>query len=329
MPVEFLFDRSHQLGRFAARARYLRENGWSPARRNVWLVYLGSYVGGEDLKLIRSRLLFRTRFLSIPSDFCELAKELCRLDPVYLYAYPAFLDALIDGMQQTGVRLASLQRVFTGAEVLEDHVRSRAKRLLGVDISDNYGSTEAFIAWQCPAGKYHVNAEHVLVEIVDEQGHPAAPGEMGRVLVTTLQNHLMPLVRYEIGDYAVAAGDPCRCGRTLPTLDRIVGRGVNLFQLKCGRLLSPWLLMGAVRDRVEVSQFQIVQKTIDWFLVRVVADRPLSLSEQELIRTDFAKFIGSNVQVTFERVAEIARTRAGKFMSTVSEVTATRQELIE
>jgi phenylacetate-CoA ligase len=160
-----------------------------------------------------------------------------------------------------------------------------------------------------------------MVEIVDEQGRPAAPGEMGRVLVTTLQNHLMPLVRYEIGDYAVAAGNRCSCGRTLPTLDRIVGRGVNLFQLKGGRLLSPWLLMEAVRDRIEMRQFQIVQKTIDWFLVRVVADRPPSLSEQALIRTDFAKLIGTNVQVTFERVAEIARTRSGKFMTTLSELT--------
>ncbi|MFZ0889363.1 MAG: AMP-binding protein [Candidatus Binataceae bacterium] len=320
MPVEFLFDRSHQRGRFAARARYLRENGWSPAQCNVWLIYLGSYIGSEDQKLIHSRLLLRTHFLPIPSDFGELAIELRRLDPACLYAYPAFLDALLEALERTGRGLPSLRRAFTGSEVLDDHVRRRAKRLLDVDIADNYGSTEAFIAWQCPLGKYHLNAEHVFVEIVDENGDRVSPGEMGRVLITTLENHRMPLIRYEIGDYAVAGTDRCGCGRTLPTIDRVVGRGINLFRLKGGRLLSPWLLMGALRDRVEVRQFQIVQQATDRFLVKFVGDQPMPPTKQELIRADFAKIVAPDAQVAFERVAEIPRTRGGKFMTALSEL---------
>jgi phenylacetate-coenzyme A ligase PaaK-like adenylate-forming protein len=320
MPVELLFDRSHQRGRFAARGRYLSENGWSPIQRNVWLIYLGSYTGSEDQTLIHSRWLLRTRFLTIPADFRELAIELQRLDPVCLYAYPAFLDALLDALERAGCELPSLRWAFTGSEVLDDHVRSRAKRLLGVDIADNYGSTEAFIAWQCPLGKYHLNAEHVFVEIVDENGNPVAPGEMGRVLITTLENHLMPLVRYEIGDYAVAATDRCNCGRTLPTIGRIVGRGMNLFRLNGGRLLSPWLLVAALRDRVEVRQFQIVQPAIDRFVVKFVDDQPMLPTRQELIRADFAKLVGPDAQVAFERVAEIPRTRGGKFMTALSEL---------
>src|SRR6202021_2920702 len=104
-----------------------------------------------------------------------------------------------------------------------------------------------------------------FLEVVDERGAPSRAGEMGRVLVTTLQNHLMPLVRYEIGDYAIVATEPCICGRTLPALDRVIGRSVNLFRLRGGRLLSPWLLMGAVRDRLELKQYQIVQYAFDRF----------------------------------------------------------------
>ena len=83
-------------------------------------------------------------------------------------------------------------------------------RTFGVAVADNYGSTEAFLAWACPAGSYHINAEHVIVEVVDDAGNPARPGAPGRVLVTTLQNRIMPLVRYEIGDYARRARHmPC------------------------------------------------------------------------------------------------------------------------
>jgi len=81
MPVEFLFDRSHQASRFAARARYLHENGWTPLRRSVWLIYTGSYTGTEDRTLIRSRFLPLTYFPEIPTDFRSLALEIGRIDP--------------------------------------------------------------------------------------------------------------------------------------------------------------------------------------------------------------------------------------------------------
>ena len=89
----------------------------------------------------------------------------------------------------------------------------------------------------------------MMVEILDDAGHAVGPGEMGRTVVTTLENQLMPLVRYEIGDYMVASRSPCRCGRTLPTFERVIGRGLNLFRLANGRLLSPWAFVeGAARQ---------------------------------------------------------------------------------
>jgi len=193
---------------------------------------------------------------------------------------------------------------------------------MGVDISDNYGSTEAFVAWQCHVGKYHINAEHVFVEIIDENGEPCGPGDMGRVLVTTLQNHLMPLVRYEIGDYAIAATEPCKCGRTLPALERVIGRTVNLFRLRGGKLLSPWLLMGAVRDRLELKQYQIVQHAMDRFGIKLVVDHPWSPEQERRLHEDFARIIGNEVQVSLERVEYITRTAGRKFMSTISELVA-------
>ncbi len=97
-----------------------------------------------------------------------------------------------------------------------------------------------------PAGNYHQNAEHVLIELVDEAGREVAPGELGRVLLTTLENFVMPLVRYEIGDYAVAASGDCSCGRTLPLIGRVVGRGMNLFRSLDGKLLTTWDLVNVL-----------------------------------------------------------------------------------
>jgi phenylacetate-CoA ligase len=63
----------------------------------------------------------------------------------------------------------------------------------------------------------------IYAEILDDADRPCAPGEVGRVVVSTLHNYAMPLFRYDLGDLA-EVGPPCECGRTLPVLNRIVGR---------------------------------------------------------------------------------------------------------
>ncbi len=319
-PAEFLFDRAHQIGRYAARARYLFENGWNPARRNVWLIHHGPHLGRDDEQLVHSRAVLRTRFLEASTDFDKLADRLCEIDPSHIFSYPEFLEEIIKELERSGRKLPSLEKVFTGSEVLDDPVRQHVRHVLGVEIADSYGTTEGFIAWQCPAGRYHVNAEHVMVEIVDDADRQVTAGEMGRVVVTTLENHVMPLVRYEIGDYAIASGRRCGCGRMLPTIERVIGRGINLFRLSGDRLLSPWDMVEVVRRYREFRQFQIVQEDLDRYTINFAADSPIAAEIQQEIRAGFAGILCVDVTVTYARVAEVPRTPGGKYMIALSKM---------
>jgi phenylacetate-CoA ligase len=165
-----------------------------------------------------------------------------------------------------------------------------------------------------------LNAEHVLVELVDDVGRQVAPGEMGRVLITTMDNNLMPLVRYDLGDYAIAANGTCRCGRTLPLLGPIVGRKFNLFRSAEGRLFSPALLFDPIRLNPEIKQFQLVQRAANSYHVRYVADAAISDGTESGIRQEFHQILGAPVAVRFERVPEIARSKGGKLMAALSEL---------
>lgn len=320
-PAKFIFDVPHQRGRFAARARYLRENGWTPFKRTAWLTYgVFRTSRNDDEQLMRSRLRMSNHFIAASPGLDGNLEQLRRIDPVFLYTFPSYLEILLDRLAKSGRPLRSLEKIFTGAEVLEDSLRRRTKAALGIDIAENYGSTEAFLAWECPAGNHHINAEHVMLEIVDQNGQAVAPGRIGRILVTTLENRLAPLVRYEIGDYAIAAAGKCDCGRTLPLIGKIVGRGMNLFRLRDGQLISPWHLASAVRDCAEVKQFQIVQNSVGRFTVRFVADCALMADSEDVIRGGFRKILGDDVSVTFQRVLEISRTAGGKYMTALSEL---------
>ncbi|HLI78361.1 MAG TPA: hypothetical protein VKV03_00180, partial [Candidatus Binataceae bacterium] len=177
-----------------------------------------------------------------------------------------------------------------------------------------------FPAWQCPAGSYHVNAEHVIIELLDEENRPVKPGELGRVVATTLENYLAPLIRYDLNDYALALEGACSCGRTLPVIGRVVGRSINLFRLRDGRIFLPWRLYDHLHGLDNVRQLQLVQRALDHFIVRYVRDEPLAPEVEASIRKNIADSLGGEVTIELDKVDEIARTKRGKFMAALCEI---------
>ena len=318
--VDVLFDRTHQSGRNAARARYLVENGWLPTHRTAWALGLRADPPSPDSVLSSSRFIMGSQFLSHTDDFSVQIAWLRKMNPHFIYTLPSNLEALLWFFAKEEPALPALRKVFVGGEVLEDSLRKRTRRVLGVEIVDNYGTTELFPAWQCPAGSYHVNAEHVMIELLDDDGRPVEAGELGRVVATTLENYLAPLIRYDLNDYALAVEGNCSCGRTLPIIGKVVGRSINLFRLKNGELFLPWRLYDHLEGLDTVRQLQLVQRALDHFIVRFVRDEPLAPEAEEKIRKDIADSLGGGVTVSLERVDEIARTKRGKFMAALCEI---------
>ncbi|HNX97339.1 MAG TPA: AMP-binding protein [Candidatus Aminicenantes bacterium] len=106
----------------------------------------------------------------------------------------------------------------------------------------HYGMTETGFggAVQCGVRSgHHLRAADLLVEIVDPRtGERLAPGEWGEIVITTLRNEAMPLVRYRTGDLSRLLVAPCGCGGVLPRLDRVLGRAENEIPLRGGESLS-------------------------------------------------------------------------------------------
>src|SRR5207245_1351470 len=137
---------------------------------------------------------------------------------------------------------------------------------------------------------------------------------------TTLENRVMPLVRYEIGDYAVATDQTCDCGRTLPLVGRIVGRGVNLFVDADRKRFVPWDLFRPLKDREWVKQYQVVQRGISHFRVRFVSERPFGPQDESDVSDHFKRILDHVPTIEFERVDKIARAPSGKFMTALCEI---------
>ncbi len=226
--------------------------------------------------------------LKLPTeiDLPEMIAVLNEYQPEVLVAYPTILAELLDTVDGPHHCLASVRHLRCMSEVVHPELRERTKALLGLTLEDAYTSMECgFIALNCPTGDgYHVMAETHLVEVVDEAGEPCQPGEMGRVLVTDLHNFATPLIRYDIGDYAVA-GAPCGCGRGLPRLERIIGRERNLVRHPDGTRCWPFVGYGRYRMVAPVQQYQLVQQDLDRIEMRLVVERALTGAEEAALRS--------------------------------------------
>jgi phenylacetate-CoA ligase len=111
------------------------------------------------------------------------------------------------------------------------------------------------------------------VEIVDDRGRDVRAGERGRVIVTGLYNYVMPFIRYELGDIAVAGAGNCPCGRTLPVIARVEGRSRNAFVFRDGSRMWPRTSMvRAMAPFVPFTRFQMVQLDFERIEFRYLPD---------------------------------------------------------
>jgi len=263
-------------------------------------------------------LLFRTgRSVGIPivTDIARQFEMLRAFQPDNLLVYPSNLDALAGHARERGLSLPGLTHIRTIGETLSPRIRDEAKATFAARLSDCYSSQEAgYIALECPdSGLYHVMAETLIVEILNDAGATCRVGEVGRVTVTDLHNFATPLIRYDIGDYA-EAGAACRCGRGLPTLARVLGRERNLILMPDGRRF--WPLTGGrdFRDVAPVSQFQLIQHDRERIEARLVVETPLTPAQEAAVRALIEKSLDHPFKIEIVYFAERLPVGAnGKF----------------
>ena len=252
--------------------------------------------------------------LHIDTDLSQQVDWLCERDPVYLLSYASNIRQLALAFMARGLQLPRLREVRSVSEVVGPELRTLVRGAWNVPLTDMYSAKEVgYIALQCPQRDvYHVQSENVLVEIVDEDNRPCAPGQAGRVLVTALHKFAMPLIRYEIGDYAVP-GEACTCGRGLPTIREIRGRERNMMHLPNGE--KRWPLCDLVKepDLPGIRQYQFVQKRLDCIEVHLVVGPQYSRDMEPALKAAIHRRLGNTFVLGIVYRENISRGTSGKY----------------
>lgn len=260
--------------------------------------------------------------LKIESDTGQQMAWLQEQNPDYLLSFPSNIEALARLCLERGVRFGKLREVRAVGEVVTPALHRLCSEAWGVRLVDVYSAQEVgYIALQCPVAEhYHIQSEGLLVEVLDAQGGHCKPGEIGRVVITTLHNMAMPLIRYEIGDFA-EVGEACPCGRGLPVLKQVRGRVRNMLTLPSGA--KRWPLMGINRAHPaakSIKQYQFIQRSLDTIEARLVTAWSLSREEEEALRALLQSKLGFEFKINFVYCEDIPRSAGGKFEEFRSEL---------
>ena len=244
----------------------------------------------------------------------EQAKNLQRLNPGYILGYPSNLQILGKYFTQQGIKLSRLRQILTYGEMLLPESRESCMEDWGVKIADIYSCEEVgYIAIQCPdSDHYHIQSEANFVEILNDDGDECEPGEVGRVVVTSLHNFAMPIIRYDIGDYA-EVGEACACGRGLPVIKRILGRRRNRIRGLDGDRYWPNLNPNAWRDYHEVEELRLIQDTEDHVEIHILSRENLDQERENELGKTVTRILGQPFKFTVYYDRERQRPPSGKY----------------
>lgn len=217
--------------------------------------------------------IFKLKVFSIFEPYEQTIKGLQAFSPNVVYGLPSYFFELAQFIAQRNYRIPSIQQIFTSSEYLQETVREYIKRIFNAEVYDIYGSTEfKEVAWECEKHEgYHINEDEVIVEVL-QNGKPAAPGVVGNIVLTDLQNTVMPLIRYQMYDKGMLIHEKCSCGRTFSMMKPCAGRSSEYIILPDGEILSPYLFTTNIEKINGLLQYQVVQVTKEKILVRVITD---------------------------------------------------------
>jgi phenylacetate-CoA ligase len=328
-PFVCFVDRAQLEFRWAATLRSMEWTGWRFGDRQLrlWHQTLGmskTQVAREFADAMLSRRKFIPAYEMSDETLRQFVATIEEFKPVLLDGYAESFNFLARYLQEHGKMSIQPKGIMSSAQTMPEGSRKIIEEAFGCKVFDKYGSREfSGIAYECEAHEgHHVVGEGYIVEILKD-GKPAAPGEIGEVVVTDLNNYCLPFIRYRIGDLAEAMDNDatCACGRGLPRIGRIEGRVQSIIIGSQGQYVPGTFFAHLFKDYDHaIRQFQIVQTARGAVTLKVVKGKRYSDETLREVEAILHQFLGADMKIDVEFVENVDMVRTGKRLATVSKL---------
>lgn len=257
--------------------------------------HYASTVATQRLRQLNPWLASRLHNVSLLQPMRDLKLALEQLRPAVIATFPSVALQLAEERRRGCLDVAP-DEMWLGGETLTEPTRRFIKDSFGCCVRDSYGASEFLsIAFDCRFHALHLNADWVILEPIDEQGHPVGPdNESDAVLLTHLGNHLQPLLRYRLADRITLCSTPCACGSSLPVI-KVQGRDDDMLRLPGARhrtlSVSPLAATTIIEQRGGLLDFQLRQTSPNELVLSCAAPDTGSRARLPRAATELAHFL--------------------------------------
>jgi phenylacetate-CoA ligase len=315
-PFVCYVGRSDVAFRLAAELRALEWTGFRLGEPSVRLSYRAELAAqAHEVRDLVENVAGRRTIIPVlglsPPRLDVIAREFRNRGPILLEADVEILCALAVHFEANGVEARPRAIVATG-QTLSTAQRAKIAAAFGCPIFSSYRARE-FSGLACETGapgEHLTFAEGLAIELLVD-GRPAMPGEAGEVVVTDLNNQVMPLIRYRLGDIASAV-DPAvssACGRGLPRIGTIHGRASAIVRGTDGRFVGGSFFSDLFADYAfAVRQFRVVQTDPGTISLQLVRGSRYSEDTMDQIHARIRAELGADlsIEVGFSESLDVA-----------------------
>ena len=314
-PLAFYYDDAkHELMRAGMMRSYMF-SGWQPGQMvlNFWGARQdtvpGGVFGGDTINDFIAAEKTLPAHTITESRLHAWARFIQRYRPVLLQGYASILTALARYISDRRLAMpASLRGVYSTAEVLDATQRQSIADAFACPVFNQYGSREIpNIACECRHGNMHIFTDMVWLESLD-----------GQLVVTSLTNRLMPMIRYAIGDSGLLKEGNCACGSPFPMMQMDMCRQNDLILGPDGRRIHPSYFNGLLYGLTQIEQYQFVQDAPGKIRLSMVAAAPLDEAITVNLRDSLRHHNGLELELAY--VDTIARSASGKHRFVIRQI---------
>lgn len=238
----------------------------------------------------------------------------------YLAGYANELYALACYSQENDLPITrAMKAVYATAANLTPAMRKTIETVFDCKVFNRYGCRDAGdLACECQFQQgLHINPMVCKIEIVDADGKPVPYGTEGEIVVTSLHNRAMPLIRYAVGDRGILNPPTlCACGREWETLVKLCGRTNEVLHLRDGKRFGGGVLYTAFEHLPHLKAYQIIQHSPEILEVRVastVQNYTIAFADAlKRLQQDLCDWAGYALELRFEQTDQFERTPTGK-----------------
>jgi len=327
--VEFLQDEEYRISNWANFYVAQLWRGADPYDRTIkiWGAERDIMMEKKSLKDILydfslNYLLFNT-FKMSEGDMRHYIDKINREKPKLIIAYVQSIYEFAKFAKENNILVEKQNAIHTAAGTLYDFMRKEIEEVFQCHVFNHYGSREVgAIASECSEHDgLHIMMEHTLIEVVNKDGRQCLPGEEGEIVVTTLNNFSMPLIRYKIGDIGIMQEfESCGCGCNYPKLQKVTGRTTDIFRTRSGNYVDGEYFTHLFYFRENIKTFQVIQEKVDQISINIVKKGDITKNVLLDIENKIKLVMGEECKVGFNFVDTIPKTKTGKFLYTISNV---------